>query len=481
MKGNNFIFYTPENQYPGMPHGEMCGDLMPFYWEGKYIFFFLYKYCIYAVETRDFVHYGNLRLVLQNGSPDEQDWHAATGSVFYYDDTFYFYYTGFCEGNRRVEGKHEQAILRAVSKDLTRWEKDKDFMFLPDEDRFGSLHWRDPQLIWDEKHEKIRMLVTATEKDGAYQRGGCTAVYISQDAQNWEFEDIIYSPAIFPTHECQDAFQMGDRWYLTFSTYSRWWETRYRISDNFAGPWQTPCLDDMFDGREFYAAKTVSDGKKRYLVGWQAIRRDCKDSNPFVWGGNAIVYELIQRKDNTLGVKMPDTIRNAFHIPHKVEVFSMRGVWSGNAEHNLHGKSDYGFGWACIADVNKTVLFEGRVKWKEGTKAFGLMIHTSGPELEKWCQFRIEPERGRIAMERYNQIDGDQMYIDERRLHFDKCEARVQVVLSGNIIQAYVNDTALTTRCYGVTEGGLGVFVECGETDWSSLAVMEGDENDELV
>lgn len=84
-------------------------------------------------------------------------------------------------------------------------------------------------------------------------------------------------------------------------------------------------------------------------------------------------------------------------------------------------------------------------------------------------------------MERYNQIDGDQMYIDERRLHFDKCEARVQVVLSGNIIQAYVNDTALTTRCYGVTEGGLGVFVECGETDWSSLAVMEGDENDELV
>lgn len=34
--------------------------------------------------------------------------------------------------------------------------------------------------------------------------------------------------------------------------------------------------DDKFDGRDFYAAKTVSDGKSRYLVGWQSIRKDCK-------------------------------------------------------------------------------------------------------------------------------------------------------------------------------------------------------------
>ena len=60
---------------------------MPFYWEGRYILFFLYKYCIYAVETQDFVHYGKCRLVLQNGSPDEQDWHAATGKMCIRDRT----------------------------------------------------------------------------------------------------------------------------------------------------------------------------------------------------------------------------------------------------------------------------------------------------------------------------------------------------------------------------------------------------------
>lgn len=41
MKGCNFIFYTPEYQYEGMPHGEMCGDLMPFYENGVYTFIYL--------------------------------------------------------------------------------------------------------------------------------------------------------------------------------------------------------------------------------------------------------------------------------------------------------------------------------------------------------------------------------------------------------------------------------------------------------
>ena len=171
MKGNDYIFYTPENQYPGMPHGEMCGDIMPFYWEGKFFLFFLYKYCIYVVETEDFVHYGQCRLVLQNGSPNEQDWHAATGSVCHHDGLFYFYYTGFCEGNRGEEGKYEQAILRAVSKDLIVWEKDREFFFSPDEEHFKGLHWRDPHVFWNEEMGKFCMLITAEEKGGAWLRG----------------------------------------------------------------------------------------------------------------------------------------------------------------------------------------------------------------------------------------------------------------------------------------------------------------------
>lgn len=475
MKGNHHIFYTPENQYLGMPHGEMCGDLMPFYQNGTFTFFFLYKYCIYAVETKDFVTYGKCRLVLQNGSPEEQDWHAATGSVFYNNSKFYFYYTGFCEGNRGEKGKHEQAILRAVSSDLYTWEKDKTFHFVPDEEYFGNLHWRDPHVFWNEEKRKICMLVTATSKDGAYLRSGCTAVYTSDDALNWKYDNTIYAPGIYPTHECQDAFQMGDKWYLVFSTYSRWWETRYRIADHFNGPWQTPLLDDMFDGREFYAAKTVTDGKKRYLVGWQSIRKDCDDKNPFVWGGNVVVHELISREDGTLGVKMPDTIRNSFKTELPVICQAESGEWQiGESHRTMIGKCPEIFGWSFIGEITETMLFEGTVSWKEGTQAVGLMLHTSGSDLKKWCQIRLEPYHNRIAMERYNQIDGDQMYLDERRILFTENKARIQLVVSGSIMQVYVNDTALTTRCYGASGGGIGLFTECGETRWSEIRLLIG-------
>lgn len=63
---------------------------------------------------------------------------------------------------------------------------------------------------------------------------------------------------------------MGDKWYLTFSNYSRWWETRYRVADSFDGPWRVPAEDDMFDGREFYAAK-LRNGREETLYGWLGI------------------------------------------------------------------------------------------------------------------------------------------------------------------------------------------------------------------
>lgn len=474
MKGNRYIFYTPEEQYPGMPHGEMCGDLMPFYWEGKFILFFLYKYCIYAVETKDFVHYGECRLVLQNGSPEEQDWHAATGSVFYHQGRFYFYYTGFCEGNRGVPGRHEQAILRAVSTDLKTWEKDEGFYFAPDEERFDGVDWRDPHVFWNEEKKKICMLVTAAEKDGACKRSGCTAVYMSDDAENWEFYKTIYSPGLFPTHECQDAFIAGGKWYLVFSSFSKQWETKYRTAAAFDGPWETPLFDDGFDGREFYAAKTVTDGKKRYLVGWQSIRKDCQDNAPFVWGGNVVVHELYQRLDGTLGVKMPDTVRASFakELPLSLEGYC--GEWK--RQRDIYGKCSGGFGWAQIGCLSGNVLFEGTVCWEEGTQAAGLMIHTSGPRLEKWCQLRIEPYHGRIAVERYDQIDGYQMYLDERRIRFEKNEAKIQLIASGSILLAYVNDTALTTRCYSLQDGGIGLFVECGRTCWRDVTLTGGEQ-----
>lgn len=475
MKGCNFIFYTPEYQYEGMPHGEMCGDLMPFYENGVYTFIYLYKYCIYAVETKDFVHYDNFRIVLQNGTPQEQDWHAATGSVCKCKDQYYFYYTGFCEGNRGKEGKYEQAILRAVSRDMISWEKDKEFMFCPDEEHFAGRHWRDPHVFWNKALGKYSMLVTACEKDGEENRSGCTAVYVSDDILNWEYYNTICSPGIYPTLECQDCFEINGKWYLTYSSYEKQWETKYKVADAFEGPWITPAWDDKFDGRDFYAAKTVFDGKHRYLVGWQSIRKDCKNDSPYVWGGNVVVHELVQRKNGELGVKMPDTIRQAFTSSLERNVVVKRGEWDTGKI--ISGKAAAGFGLIELSPMKNVCLIKATLKWTKDTHAVGIMFHIDGEKMEQWCQLRLELSHNRIALEKSGKTEKDQFFDEERPIHFREDQyAEITVLTSNDIIVVYVDDVALCGRCYNYSVGNAGVFVEYGEVQVKKFEVLEGEE-----
>ena len=475
MKGCNFIFYTPEYQYEGMPHGEMCGDLMPFYENGVYTFIYLYKYCIYAVETKDFVHYDNFRIVLQNGTPQEQDWHAATGSVCKCKDQYYFYYTGFCEGNRGKEGKYEQAILRAVSRDMISWEKDKEFMFCPDEEHFAGRHWRDPHVFWNKALGKYSMLVTACEKDGEENRSGCTAVYVSDDILNWEYYNTICSPGIYPTLECQDCFEIKGKWYLTYSSYEKQWETKYKVADAFEGPWITPAWDDKFDGRDFYAAKTVFDGKHRYLVGWQSIRKDCKNDSPYVWGGNVVVHELVQRKNGELGVKMPDTIRQAFTSPLERNVVVKRGEWDTGKI--ISGKAAAGFGLIELSPMKNVCLIKATLKWTKDTHAVGIMFHIDGEKMEQWCQLRLELSHNRIALEKSGKTEKDQFFDEERPIHFREDQyAEITVLTSNDIIVVYVDDVALCGRCYNYSVGNAGIFVEYGEVQVKKFEVLEGEE-----
>ncbi|MDO4334026.1 MAG: hypothetical protein Q4C58_15270 [Eubacteriales bacterium] len=470
MKGNRNIFYTPENQYPGMPHGEMCGDFMPFFWKGTFYLFYLYKYCVYAVETKDFVSFGEPYLVLQNGSPEDQDWHIGTGSVFEHDGTFYFHYTGFCEANHDVEGKNEQVVMRALSKDLKNWEKDTSFFFKPDQRYYGNLHWRDPHVIWNEELQKFCMLITATQKEGAYLRSGCTAVYVSDDVKNWEHYKTLYAPRTFITHECHDCFKMGDKWYLSFSNYSRWWETRYRMADRFDGPWEVPGQDDMFDGREYYAAKSVTDGTKRYMVGWESIREGCKDSGRHLWGGNLLVHELVQREDGSLGVKMPEKIEQSFQKLLPMHATARQGCFSGNIK-ELEICAEDGFGWTELAGLEETCLFQTKISWDEKTQAAGLMIHTD-PDLKQWCQLRLEVHHGKIIMDRYSRVDGDQYYLDERPITFTGNSAEIKLLVSGNIMLVYVNDVALVSRCYEIGKGSIGIFTEYGKINCTDTKLL---------
>ena len=107
---------------------------------------------------------------------------------------------------------------------------------------------------------------------------GCVALATSADLVDWEIKKPLYNPYLYDTLECLDLFKMNNNWYMIFSTYTRWWENRYVISSSQDGPFRS-FKDEILDNRSYYAAKTVSNGKRRFLVGWAARRKDEKNMN----------------------------------------------------------------------------------------------------------------------------------------------------------------------------------------------------------
>lgn len=115
-----------------------------------------------------------------------------------------------------------------------------------------------------------------------------------------------------------DLFQIGDWWYHIISEYSDGNKMVYRMSKSLDGPWIAPA-DDAFDGRAYYAGRTFCLNGQRILFGWVPTKEDCDDRGNFEWAGTFVAHEVYQREDGTLGVRIPDTVWNAFEEGEKAE------------------------------------------------------------------------------------------------------------------------------------------------------------------
>ena len=96
---------------------------------------------------------------------------------------------------------------------------------------------------------------------------GSLAYAHSADLKNWKMGEPFPASGRFAGYECPDLFQWGDRWYLLLHLLAEsGLDHALHAGAEPAGPWTSPA-DDFFDGGTLYAAKSVSDGKRRYLCG----------------------------------------------------------------------------------------------------------------------------------------------------------------------------------------------------------------------
>lgn len=464
------LFYKPE--------GAWAADFIPFYRNGTYHLFYLLDWRDptahgegtpwYQITTKDFVHFTEQGEMLARGTAEEQDRWVFTGSVIEAEGRFHIFYTGHNPHLRRQE-KPEQGVMHAVSDDLLHWRKIPEDTFFSPTDQYEPHDWRDPFVFWNDEAQEWWMLLAARRKTGPSRRRGCLALCASTDLTHWQIRDPFWSPGLYFTHECPDLFRMGDWWYLVYSEFSESHFTRYRMSRSLEGPWLAPA-NDTFDVRTFYAAKTASDGQRRFAFGWNPTRDRPSDSEGnWQWGGNLVVHEIIQEPDGALTVRVPPEVDSALNTE---QAFAFQ---AGIGQSRIDGRkveldAPDSFACAIAGAMPAPCKIETNITFAPNARACGLMLRVSD-DLEAAYYVRLEPGRNRLVFDGWPRKGDVPFYTGlERPLDLRPGEpVELKVFVEGTVCEIYAGGkVAMSARMYERPTGNWGVFVQEGNAVFAS-------------
>jgi len=282
------------HQFYYQPADTWFGDCMPFFHDGRFYLFhqrdtprpgpFGEPFGWALARTTDFVTYEDLGESVLRGTDDEQDQFIFAGSVFEAHGTFHAMYTGF-NRDYAAQGKAAQVLMIATSDDLIHWTKTGRQLVVPQEG-YDPNDWRDPFVLFDDETNRFVMILGA-RKQGSEILTGRTVWFTSTDLKTWDFQGDFWAPGLFSMHEMPDLFRMGDYWYLLTTEYSDKSKTVYRMSTSLEGPWTAPA-DDAFDGRAYYAARSIADADgRRFLFGWVPTKENEDEARAVAVGRDA--------------------------------------------------------------------------------------------------------------------------------------------------------------------------------------------------
>lgn len=469
------IFYKPSS-------GNLA-DVIPFYDRGEFHLFYLHDYKDHEVHgegtpwfrisTRDFIHYEEHGEMIPRGNKDEQDLYVFTGCVIKAKGLYHIFYTGHNPHFPKIICA-QQGIMHAVSEDLKVWKKlPEDTFFAPAQMGYEPHDWRDPFVFYDDQDGGYHMLLAARTDHGPSVRRGITAHLVSGDLKKWDVIDPLWAPSLYYTHECPDLFRMGSWYYLIFSEFTDRCQTRYVMSRSLYGPWISP-VEDTFDSRCYYAAKTCSDGVRRYLFGWSPARLNKCDNEPFIWGGNLVVHELHQDVDGTLRVKEVQSRKENWINQSLPEVSLSKGAEAiSNQSFRLCRLDGY-----CQASLKVPVLDRLRISFeiKEAPSGtFGLrFFHHEHEDVS--MAFIFETEKNYVRFDRMP--NHAWRHIENAGLirHFSnefKKPMTIVAIVEETLICLYINDEiAFSARAYEQKGEMLSFFCTHGEVTYDNLAIM---------
>ena len=491
------MMIEPVNIYRRPFEGVAAGDAIPFFHDGIYHLFHLSSppntkhypervRCSWRhVISEDLKSWRELPVALEpsdeTGAPDANG--VWTGSVIFADGLYHIFYTGYL-----MDSAFPQTICHATSKDGVIFEKvPNNPILISDNKRYEPVDWRDPFVFYNEQEKQYWMLIAARLKEGPPNFRGCIVLATSLDLFCWKLEDPIYSPNTTYCPECPELFQMGQKWYLVYSRFSETAQTIYRIADNPRGPWVTPRLDSL-DGRRWYAAKSLGDGKRRIAFGWVHERDGNTDDGTWEWGGDFCVpRELYPLKNNEIGVMCPQEVSSLFDTHHPIEFKPILGTWETNAS-TIVGKAGDKLAYGFITAPSTFYQFHCSLKPQDLQGNFGILLKASS-DLSSCHFIAFKPGNQCVAILRWPEPldafwrdltdrkvpmpDPDGPHLVERPLSIEVgTNVDCTILVEDSIVEVFIdNKLSLSHRMYNQGEYELGLIVQSGQVAFESLTL----------
>lgn len=469
------IFYRAENAY--------VGDVIPFFDEDrKFKPFYLKKWRDYEGEdriegwhmltTEDHIHFKEHPCHVTGG----------TGSILKVGDVYHMFYCKF----ERQYNPVKQWVHHAVSYDgMETWNELLEEAFQADDKIYEITDLRDPFVFWNEEEKNYWMLIAAQAK-GKTMRKGCVGLLKSTDLVRWDFFEPFYHPATNTSAlECPDLFKIGEWYYLIYSCYTDRFQTVYRMSKSLKGPWITPDVD-TFDTRAYYAAKSVTDGKERYLYGWNPTRDydmwkfnpetdKGDDYNTWDWGGNMVVHKISQQSDGTLTVSPMEDVRKCFGGIKTINATTLNGDWKVTKE-GFEINSPYRYASMKLNQIPRNCRLEMDIIFEKPIRELGIALQIDD-NFDMGYYLILEPFRNRIQYKTGIRLyeDGGKMFpyeIEmERPIELVSGKAvHVELFIQDTILVAYFNNqVALSTRMFNYKNRNFGLFASEGKAEFNNI------------
>jgi len=308
------------------------------------------------------------------------------------------------------------------------------------------------------------MSLTTVMKEGGHWKGGSLVIARSNDLRNWIVGEVFYYPGNHGFPECSDIFRLGNYWYLLCSIFDK---TCYRIGDSPLGPWRAG-RTDSFDGVLNYAAKTISDGQNRYVMGWIRTKSNSKDGGAWEWAGHlSFPRQLVQSSDGTLYSRLPDQYKELqgriqYRLKAGQDCVVRFGQWEKTRQGLLTCHSSL---YSEVRFPGEYSVFDGTFEFTldKGTKCGGVTVQSDPATNHPGYEIALDIRHQLLLFRKHGRHFGCYTCQD---LGLEEEEPiSLRVVLENGLIEVFVNDQyALASSfyhfrdnaevCFFVEEGG---------------------------